>query len=649
MKIKRNILIKSFAKYLGIIMLLALLQAAAIHAQEPLTDGLSQLRSGKTLLDKREHIKAVSELSTAIEKLPLLADYCLLWRSMAYEGLSETALALNDISAILSDHKTSSLIKTARRKEAELSLKLKRENAGQLLEAFVREYPSEWEMKFIYANYLKSNGQPEKSKAIYKELFLQINPFSASAQKELAASDISTEDLVKRAENLNNAWLFSQAEKVFRDALAKNSKNLTARIKDGLAYSVFRQKRYAEAAEMYKQLGSTYWRSRSLLRAGDIAGFEAEVKDAYKFSDKRTASLLVAYACIKRRDGNAEQAISILSSMLPQYSAASEEILWTTAWTLYITGTKDKAAVIFNELYKKFRDPKYIYWSRRASGAADQNSNGSASAAGMQPDFYSYAAAIRNSGAVAPVSKKSTRPEGICCSQKAALLAEAGFRAEAVSELLFYAKKSSGQNSSADIAASLHRLGSHKQAMIYMAKSAYSDEIHDLLYPAAYIQEVQEAAKEFGVDPMLLLAVMREESRFAADARSVAGAMGLLQLMPTTAQKVAKSAKVHLKENGNGYLYDPRTNIRLGACYLKQLIARFGSAPLAIAAYNAGEHMVTKWLKEGSYTETDEFIEDIPFNETRNYVKKVLTSYIEYTRSMKPDSTDSLRALLGRM
>lgn len=630
-------------------MMLALLPASAINAQEPLTDGLAQLRTGKLLLDKKEYSKAIPEFSAAIEKLPLLADYGLLWRSMAYEGLSEASLALNDISAILSDHKTSPLVKISRKKEADLSLRLKRDNAGQILEAYVKDYPSDWEAKFILANHLKNIGRQESAKTLFRELYLQVNPFSASAQKELGQSDITIEDLAKRAENLNNAWLFPQAEKVFREALSRNSKTLTVRIKEGLAYSLFRQKKYIEAADLYKQLGSAYWRARSMLRAGDISGFESEINDVYKFSDKRTASLLVAYASVKRREGNNDKSLSILNSMLPQYSASSEEILWTTAWTLYITGSKDKAGPIFKELYKKFKDPKYLYWSRRASAPTEQNNN-SPILLNSQPDFYYYAALIRNSGKVSsPDKKQAPRAEGICCSQRAALLAEAGFRSEAASELLHHARRSAGLNPSADIAASLHRLGSHKQAMSYIGKSAYSDEIHDLLYPAAYMQEVQDAAREYDIDPMLLLAVMREESRFASDARSVAGAMGLLQLMPATAQKVAKSARVITNGNGNGYLYDPRTNIRLGAYYLKQLLARFGSAPMAIAAYNAGENAVSKWLKEGGYTEPDEFIEDIPYNETRNYVKKVLTSYIEYTRSMKPENIANLQALLSRM
>ncbi|MBN2655157.1 MAG: transglycosylase SLT domain-containing protein [Nitrospirae bacterium] len=625
----------------------------AISAQEPLAEGLAQLKLGKDLLDKREHSKAIPELSSAIVNEPLLADYGLLWRATAYEGIEEPSLALNDITTILLEHKTSPLIKAARKKEVELNHKLGSASTDELFEAYTKEFPTDWGIKFLYAAHLKNNGHKEKAEAIYKNLYIQVTPFSASAQKELTVSEISTEDMVRRGENLNKAWLFQSAEKVFRDASLKNSSNLSQRIKEGLALSVFRQKKYVEAAEMYRQLNNTFWQARSLLRSGNIEGFEALIPDLSKFSDKNTAALLVAYASIKRREGDIEKALSVLNSLLPQYSSCTEDIMWSKGWILMLKGDKTKAAEIFSELHKKYRDPKYQYWSRRAgSNSSSENSNSSpavtTSLNNMLPDFYTYANILINGNTLNHIDKKAfSLLDTICCSKRAALLAEAGFKKEAAAELQHYAKRPDRKLTGAEISASLHKLGSHRLAMIFIGKNGYSDDIHELLYPAAYIDEVKEAANETGVDPMLLLAIIREESRFAPDARSIAGALGLLQLMPSTAQRVAKSAKVQL--NGNGDLTNPKTNIRLGAHYIKQLITRLGSVPMAIAAYNAGEHMVLKWIKQVNYTDIDLFIEDIPFSETRNYVKKVLTSYIEYTRSLNPENTEALRRLFNKM
>jgi soluble lytic murein transglycosylase len=103
-----------------------------------------------------------------------------------------------------------------------------------------------------------------------------------------------------------------------------------------------------------------------------------------------------------------------------------------------------------------------------------------------------------------------------------------------------------------------------------------------------------------------------------------------MQLMPQTASKISKRARVSLLHSED--LYDASTNIQIGSYYLSSLVKHFGSLPPAIASYNAGEEAVKGWIASGKYGSMDEFIEDIPFDETRNYVKKVITSYFEYMR-----------------
>jgi soluble lytic murein transglycosylase len=103
-----------------------------------------------------------------------------------------------------------------------------------------------------------------------------------------------------------------------------------------------------------------------------------------------------------------------------------------------------------------------------------------------------------------------------------------------------------------------------------------------------------------------------------------------MQMMPQTASKISKRAKISLSHTDD--LYDARTNILIGSYYLSSLVRHFGSLPPAIASYNAGEEAVKDWLSNGKYASMDEFIEDIPYDETRNYVKKVVTSYFEYMR-----------------
>ena len=148
--------------------------------------------------------------------------------------------------------------------------------------------------------------------------------------------------------------------------------------------------------------------------------------------------------------------------------------------------------------------------------------------------------------------------------------------------------------------------------------------------PRAYTELVEQAAEKFGVDPNLLLAVMRVESVYHHRIVSYAGAVGLMQIMPGTGRRIA----YHLGEHdfATTELLDPGTNLSYAAWYLASLIKRFdGRVPLAVAAYNGGPHNVRQWMREnGRRMPMDAFLERIPFTQTHRYVRRVLTHYAAY-------------------
>jgi soluble lytic murein transglycosylase len=138
-----------------------------------------------------------------------------------------------------------------------------------------------------------------------------------------------------------------------------------------------------------------------------------------------------------------------------------------------------------------------------------------------------------------------------------------------------------------------------------------------------YQDQVAAAAARNNLDPAWLYGIMRQESAFMHDARSSAGAMGLMQLMPSTASLTARLIKSPLRNNLE--LYDVDRNIELGSAYLKQMSDQHnGNQVLATAAYNAGPHRVKQWIPTAEQA-ADVWIELIPFRETREYVKRVLT------------------------
>jgi soluble lytic murein transglycosylase len=150
-----------------------------------------------------------------------------------------------------------------------------------------------------------------------------------------------------------------------------------------------------------------------------------------------------------------------------------------------------------------------------------------------------------------------------------------------------------------------------------------------IAYPPAYRDHAKRWASAAGVPVDLVQALMREESALDPRALSPAGAIGLTQLMLPTAQEVSRSLK--LGKVSKAKLTDPSLNIRLGSRYLGTLVRRFdGSVALALAAYNAGGGAVSRWLETRRDLEIDEFVEEIPVEETRGYVKRVLRSYAAY-------------------
>lgn len=164
--------------------------------------------------------------------------------------------------------------------------------------------------------------------------------------------------------------------------------------------------------------------------------------------------------------------------------------------------------------------------------------------------------------------------------------------------------------------------GWHDRAIFTLARTQYWDDL-ELRFPLEHRALVERLARSQGLDPAWVYAVVRQESAFVKDARSSAGALGLMQLMPRTARSVARKLGEHPPRSRD--LFRPETNIRLGSAYLKRIFDKLGAHPvLATAAYNAGLSRVESWLPDARL-DADLWVELIPFRETRRYVERVLT------------------------
>lgn len=152
-------------------------------------------------------------------------------------------------------------------------------------------------------------------------------------------------------------------------------------------------------------------------------------------------------------------------------------------------------------------------------------------------------------------------------------------------------------------------------------------------YPLPFRRDIQAAAKEVGLDAAYMFGLIRQESRFQILARSNVGASGLMQVMPATADWVAR--KLGMSDYHGGLITDRDTNLKLGAGYLKLVLDDFGgSAPMAAAAYNAGPGRPRRW-REGPRLDPAVWAESVPFNETRDYVKKVVANAAIYAHVLQ--------------
>ncbi|HHX26464.1 MAG TPA: lytic transglycosylase domain-containing protein [Firmicutes bacterium] len=149
------------------------------------------------------------------------------------------------------------------------------------------------------------------------------------------------------------------------------------------------------------------------------------------------------------------------------------------------------------------------------------------------------------------------------------------------------------------------------------------------VYPIHYKDVITQYSLEHDVDPFLITAVIRVESRFRPQALSAKGARGLMQVMPDTGNWIA--GELGIEEFDPEMLYDPITNLNVGTWYLAFLLREYGGDPVrTLAAYNAGRGNVSKWIEERRWSGGEGDVNSIPFLETREYVKKVLHLYRKY-------------------
>jgi soluble lytic murein transglycosylase len=317
-----------------------------------------------------------------------------------------------------------------------------------------------------------------------------------------------------------------------------------------------------------------------------------------------------------------------------------EDARWFAAWSRYRLGRFEEADHAFARLAKGPLADAALYWRGRLarSDAARRKLYRAAVTAGGD-GWYGVLARARLAALGEPTRRTrppSARPLADQAEPWAAgrlsvvvELLGLGMREEALAELRELARTPRVRGP-APIVAQLAAFAGDYETSFRLARDHLPVTRRTIrwLYPEPLPELTGTASARFGVDPALLLAVMRRESSFRADARSAAGAEGLLQLRPATAERLA--ALLGIPGGVGGRLREPETAIPLGAHYLGLLVARFGEPSLAVAAYNAGPAPVATWAAARPALPLDAWVESIPYRETRQYVKVVISEWDAY-------------------
>ncbi|HEX2440866.1 MAG TPA: transglycosylase SLT domain-containing protein [Methylomirabilota bacterium] len=399
--------------------------------------------------------------------------------------------------------------------------------------------------------------------------------------------------------------------------------------------------------------------ARLLLRAGQRdRAFEALTRIAASGAEADAAEALWIRARALedgQRPADAAAVYRALAMRYPKREVAGAA-LWRLGWNAYLKSDVVEAARHWARLAdngnRAYRLPA-LYWRARAT--AEGKTPGAAAplfaqVIGEAPRSYygSLALARAGRGATATGSSNVTLPadptDAIANDPGFArvdLLRRLGLVESALEELEDVVERATGDTlrlygfSSAYVRDERYHMALRIFRRHFANLAASGDPtlpraFWEMLYPFGWRNDVLAAAQRSGIDPYLVAAVVREESSYYPRALSRAGARGLMQLMPATARPMAEHRGLVFA--GGELLDDPGANLEIGTAFLAGLVREFKDARLALAAYNAGPARVRQWWQARRTSDLEAWVEQIPFDETRQYVKRVMFSWEEYRR-----------------
>jgi len=625
-----------------------------------------------------DYAKAIDPLNRAKAGASELGDYVAYYLGDAYLKTAHNAEALSTLADFSKKFPDSLLVRDANLLYANVLLEEGRATeAAALLEK--DRAPVRSDVEFAIGRAYEAAGDNQKAAIAFRNVHFNlpnsIEADAAGAELRKLGISGSIAERRTRADLLLKARHYSDAAHDYQGLVGEVSPADRPEVQLALAGALEKSGSSHDARQILTAMGTQsgdneaerlYLLSETQRSTSDEEAVQRTLNDLRQFGPAspwlEQALLSAGNMYLLKRDY--DRAIDYFRELQQRFpkGAHASSAHWKASWLAFRQGRTDEARQEFEQQIELYPDsaeiPAALYWRARLveeegnpamarafyqkltdrfrnyyyAELGRQRLKGLPSGTTEAPPHYTLldrVSALSTSGRIAATDP----PDDNLRVERARLLSNGGLADMAVRELQAAASQEGGTWAPPEMARVYQDIGRYDRSIEIMKRSTpnyFAVDIPDLprsyweaLFPKAYWTDLRKYSLQNGLDPYLVASLIRQESEFNALALSRANAVGLMQLLPKTGKAVAKQVK--LKGYNAPQLYTPAVNLELGTRYFKEMVDKYnGQYEYALAAYNAGTDRVGDWLGEGHYRDPQEFVESIPFTETREYVQAIL-------------------------
>ena len=665
-------------------------QAVVLFAQEHANSkkdvaALAWLALGYAHLLDKDYENSLSALKHAAGGVPGLDDYVDYFKAQALQGMKSNPEAISAVTNFDQKYPESLFLRDAALLK---SRAMAEENnpAGAINTLELHREPPRADIELALGRAYRASGQLQKAAESFRRIYsaMPLSGEAADARTQLSILKAPLGGPVERRVRANLLFKdrhYQEAANEYQQLASEADSNSRAELYSVLAASLFAARRIREAAEVLEhgapastgqQAQRLYYLAENAKGRGDLAEHASLIATLRELGPSspwlEEALFSAANFYLVRR--NLAEASSFYTETFQRFRNGKHAAYahWKAAWLTQQMGKSEEAARLMDEQVDWYPSsaevPAALYWRGRYAEDRHEFSGARAYYEKLSDRFkyYYYADLARqrlsllepgtkaseisllNSIPEAPsppASEEYFPPPGNLYFQKSRLLVNAGMFPFAVREL----QAASSENGSVwpriEIARVYAEGGQPHRALetikqffpnyLSLSERQLPRELWSLLFPRPYWGDLKKFADANQLDPYLVSALIRQESEFNPSAVSRARALGLMQLLPSVGQQLAR--QLGLRDYSTNSLFVPNINIELGTLYFRSVLQKFnGKLPYALAAYNAGSERVRQWEAADPAVDVAAFVESIPFTETREYVQAILRNANMYRR-----------------